>query len=133
MMLKIIILGIVFIGGMFLMGKVFPDRADLLLVFFSGFLGIYFVLLYFEIRSRVRKSLAQKTIRWSGFHLTFWVGIYWGALNCFSKGFYKWFTDPWNITNLIFGLVSPGVLLGVLGMAITEFILIGVFKYRERQ
>ena len=133
MLLKIIILGIAFIGGMFLMGKVFPERGDLFLAFFLGFLGIYLVLLYFEIRSRVRKSFAQKSIRWSGFHLTFWVGIYWGALNCFSKGFHKWFADPLSFITLIFDLVSPGVLLGLLGMAITEFILIGVFKYRERR
>ena len=133
MILKIIIFGAALFGTVFLDRKfLFPKKIIVPdLIFLVWLFGVYLILLYLEIKSRIPKDNNLKKLRWSGFHFTFWAGVLWWVFLGFS-GSYSWFGDPIRAIGLLVGLAFGGVIFGLLGMAITQFLLIFVFKLPDR-
>ena len=134
MILKIIFFGAVLFGTVFLDREIlFPKKIVVPdIIFLVWLLGVYLILLYLEIRSRIQKDNDLKRLRWSGFHFTLWTGVLWWVFLAFS-GSYSWFADPIRAIGLLVGLAFGGVIFGLLGMAITQFLLILVFKLPDRE
>jgi len=132
------LLRIIFFGA-FLFGTVLLERNFLLpkniifpdLIFCGWLFCGYLTLLYLEIRSRVRKAASQRQLRWAGFHFSFWAGFFWSIFWA-SPGSDSWFVHPLNFFSLLAGLVAGGVIAGIFGMAITQFMVILVFKQPEQ-
>jgi len=133
MLLRIIIFAAFFLAILlfhreFLLPKkiVIPILFDYILLF-----AAYLILLYFEIKSRIGKAPKWKQLRWGGFHFTFWGGFFWGVYFS-SPAIHSWFADPLRFIGYLLGWVTSGVIFGLIGMAITQFMLIRVFKLPER-
>ena len=132
MILRIIIFGVV------LFGTVFLDRKFLLLknilvpdvIFLVWLFGVYLILLYLELRSRIPKGNNLKKLRWSGFHFSFWAGFLWWVFLTFS-GSFSWFAEPIRVIGLLVALAFGGVIFGLFGMAITQLMLLRIFKLPE--
>jgi hypothetical protein len=93
--------------------------------------GVYMALLYWEIRTRIRDGVTQKKIRWVGFHFTFWAGFFWGMFFS-SRAMASWFIHPLEFLGFLFGFIASGVIFGIIGMAITQFMVLFVFKQPEQ-
>jgi hypothetical protein len=132
MVIRIIIFATVLFGTVFLDRRFFISKKIIIpdIIFLSWLFGVYVILLYLEIRSRIQKEENLKKLRWSGFYFTFWVGVLWWLFLAFSGG-YSWFADPIRVIGLLVGLAFGGLIFGLLGMAITQFMLIRIFKLRE--
>ena len=98
---------------------------------FSGLLAVFLILLYLEIRSLIsQENISMWKLRWRGFHFTFWTGVqWWFFLSLPESDFY--FTDAVRLVSVLFGLVIGGVIHGAMGMAITQFMLLIVFKRKD--
>lgn len=93
-------------------------------------LGAYLILLYLEIRKRIAKA-TQKQLRWTGFHFTFWAGFFWGGF-FISRGWHSWFESISNLLVLLLNLAGFGLIFGLVGMAITQFMLLWLFKLPDQ-
>jgi hypothetical protein len=130
---KIFIFGIVFLGTVLLFNKyLIQGNLPILAIVFHGWLCcVYIVLLYLEIRSRLREGATQKQIRWAGFHFTFWAGFFWGMLFS-SRSMDSWFIHPVDFFSFLFGFIGAGIIFGIVGMAITQFMVLFIFKHPEQ-
>jgi len=136
MILRIAIFGIVLFGTTFLQRSFLSARSIIVpdIIFLSFLLGTFLILLYLEIKSFIsQENVSMKKLRWRGFHFTFWTGILWSAPFSFSRGYCAWFADPAQLMGLLAGLVLGGVIFGVMGMAITQFMLSIVFKRKDEE
>jgi hypothetical protein len=133
MVLKIVIFGVLFFGTVFLDRKVLLPGKIMVpdLIFCVWLFCAYLALLYLEIRSRIRKATSQRQLRWAGFHFSFWAGFFWSIFWA-SPGSDSWFVHPLNFFSLFAGLVAGGVIAAIFGMAITQFMVIFVFKQPEQ-
>ncbi len=134
MILKIVVFGIVLFGTLFLKRSfLLPNRIVVPdIIFLPVLLGVFLILLYLEIRSSISQgNVSMKKLRWRGFHFTFWVGLLWSVLFSFSRDDPTWFADPVQLIGLLAGLALGGVIFGVMGMAITQFMLLIVFKRKD--
>jgi hypothetical protein len=133
MVLKIVIFGAFFFGTVLLDRKVLLPSKILVpdLIFFGWLFCAYLALLYLEIRSRVRKVASQRQLRWAGFHFSFWAGLFWSIFWA-SPGSDTWFVHPVDFFSLLGGMVAAGVIAALFGMAITQFMVIFVFKQPEQ-
>ncbi|MDX9820562.1 MAG: hypothetical protein RBT20_01385 [Syntrophales bacterium] len=103
-----------------------PDIA-----FFSGLLAVFLILLYLEIRSLIsQENMSMQKLRWRGFHFSFWTGVQWWFFLSLPESDFC-FTDAARLISLLFGLALGGVIHGVMGMAITQFMLLFVFKRKD--
>jgi hypothetical protein len=129
----------IIIFGVFLFGTVFMERKFLLpkntilpdLIFCGWLFAGYLILLYLEVRSRISRAATQKQLRWAGFHFSFWAGFFWSIFWA-SPGSDSWFVHPFNFFSLLAGLVAGGVIAAIFGMAITQFMVIFVFRQPEQ-
>ncbi len=136
MILRIAVFGIVLFGTTFLQRSFLSARRIIVpdIIFLSFLLGVFLILLYLEIESFIsQENVSMKKLRWRGFHFTFWTGILWSALFSFSRDYRAWFTDPVQLMGLLAGLALGGVIFGVMGMAITQFMLSVVFKLKDEE
>jgi hypothetical protein len=133
MVLKIVIFGAFFFGTVFLDRKVLLPNKILVpdLIFLGWLFCAYLVLLYLEIRSRVRKLASQRQLRWAGFHFSFWAGFFWSIFWASPRSD-TWFVDPVNFFSLLGGVIAGGVIAALFGMAITQFMVMFVFKQPEQ-
>jgi|MudIll2142460700_1097286.scaffolds.fasta_scaffold587720_1 protein-S-isoprenylcysteine O-methyltransferase Ste14 len=126
------------IWGFFLFGTVFLERRFLLprkillpdIFFLAPLLGLYLILIYMEIRSYSLREKRPQKVRWRGFHFTFLTGVLWWAFISFSANF-SWFADPIRIIGLLAGLFFGGLIFGLLGMTITQFMITVILKKRK--
>lgn len=129
MLIKIVLGGAIFLGTVFFDRKYLMPKGIIVpdLIFCGWLFGVYLTLLYLEIRSRIRSTSSLKQLRWAGFHFSFWAGLFSGLFIA-SPESHSWFSDPLNFIGLLGGLISMGVISGLLGMAITQFMLLLIFK-----
>jgi hypothetical protein len=133
MIIKIAIWGLLFYWAFILNREVLVPKNLMILVLITQLLLFfaYMALLYWEIRTRTRKAATQKQLRWAGFHFTFWVGFLWwmpfGSLQSESL-----FYHPVNFFSFVASMTISGILFGIVGMAITQFMIIYVFKQPEQ-
>ena len=132
MILRIIILGMVFVAAIAAIREfTLTEKIKALELIFCGWLFInYMALLYWEIHSRIRQGATQKQIRWAGFHFTFWAGFFWGILFA-SRSINSMFTHPVEFFTLLSMFALSGVIFGIVGMAITQFMVLFLFKQPE--
>lgn len=133
MVLRIIIFGVFLFGTVLLERTILLPKNIILPDFlFCGWLFCaYLLLLYLEIRSRIPKATSQKELRWVGFHFTFWAGFFWSVFVA-SPGSDSWFVHPLNFFGLLAGCILGGIIFGILGMAITQFMLLLIFKLTDQ-
>jgi hypothetical protein len=55
--------------------------------FFLFLIFTYLLLLFLEIKSKVSKGLTYKQAKTAGFIFSFWIGVIWGILISFYRGF----------------------------------------------
>jgi hypothetical protein len=133
MILKIVIFWMLFFGTIVLDQQVLRPQNIILpdIVLYGWLFCVYLALLYFEVRTRIKKATTQKQMRWAGFHFTFWAGFIWGM---FFAGFdiNSWFFNPITFFGFVSSFIIWGIIFGILGMAITQFMVIYVFKQPEQ-
>jgi hypothetical protein len=126
------------IWGVFLFGTVFLERRFLLprkilipdLFFLAALFGLYLILIYKEIKSYSSTEKRLQRLRWRGFFFTFLTGVLWWIFISFSGNF-SWFADPIRLIGLLAGLFFGGLILGLGGMAITQFMIPIILKQRK--
>jgi hypothetical protein len=133
---KIVIWGGAFYGTIVLGREVLVPHDMMILVLVTGVLPffIYLALLYLEIRSRIKKDATQKQIRWAGFYFTFGVGFIWGTAFSSALGHHPLcsISDPSTLFIILFSGIVSGIIVGIVGMAITQFMVLFVFKQPEQ-
>lgn len=130
---RIAIFGTVFLATVLLFRIYFisKDFTIIVIAFHCWLFSVYLALLYWEIRSRIRDGATQKKIRWSGFHFTFWAGFFWGMLFA-SRSIDSWFLHPVDFLGFLLGFVASGIVFGIVGMALTQFMVLYVFQQPEQ-
>lgn len=107
-----------------------PDLVHVLL-----YLCAYLILLSLEIRSRLLKSASQRRLRWMGFIFTFWAVTFFFVIPVLiSRNFTSGdlFSDSrYNIYSLFVFSMGWGLLAGVVGMFITQLMVLFLFKQPE--
>ena len=102
------------------------------LIFICWLLVVWLALLYWELRSQIEHTTNWKRLRRTGFHFGFWAGIFWGIFIA-SYAFTSWFADPIRFFGYLAGWIAWGIIFGLLGMAITQFMLILIFRLPEEK
>jgi hypothetical protein len=134
MLVKIVIFGAFLLGTVLFQREFLLPKKIVIPVLFDcvWLFGGYLILLYLEIRSKVAKAPKWKNLRWTGFHFTFWAGFFWGAYFS-SPAMHSWFSAPLRFIGYLVGWVVSGIVFGLLGMAITQFMLLIIFKLPDRE
>lgn len=134
MVFRIILFGILLFGTVLLERKFLqPIGLELRVILYcAGLLCAYLILLYLEIRSKVYGTANWKQLRWRGFHFGFWAGVFWGIFIA-SPGFNSLFADPVRFAGDLAGCFAWGIISGIVGMAITQFMLLLIFKLPEEK
>ena len=129
---KIVLWGTMFYGTFLLNGDMIISqyRGILYIIIQILIFCAYIVLLYWEIRGRIKKAATQKQLRWVGFYFTFAVGFLW-ALSFQLFGKKTWFSDPIIFWGLLASDIVVGIMIGIVGMAITQFMILFFFKQPE--
>ncbi len=132
LILRIIIFGVLFMTTVIFFRHYLMHKNIILIdILLHGWLfSNYMALLYLEIHSRIRTGATQKQIRWAGFHFTFWAGFFWGIFFA-SRSIDSMFIHPAKFFTLLSMFVLSGVIFGIVGMAITQFMVLFLFKQPE--
>jgi hypothetical protein len=133
MALKVVIFGVLLYGTFLLYRKflLYEEIRAVDFIFCAWLFCVYLTLLYFEVRSRIQKATTQQQLRWAGFRFTFWVSFLWGILFA-SRGLDFIVYQPLDLFGLLVAAAMIGALFGVVGMAITQFMVLFVFEQPEQ-
>lgn len=137
MILKLLGLGTVLIGTTFLDKTIYAyydlDLPDFIHLPF--YICAYFVFLFLEIRSKLLNSTSHRKLRWMGFQFTFWSVLLWLAITSIILDGYtpdKFFGHPrYNVYFRLTLATWWGILAGVVGMLITQLMVLFIFKQPE--
>ena len=135
MILRITIFGIYLFGTLLLKKHYLLPRRVVLpdIVFLGVLLAVFLILLYLEIRSLISQgNISMMKLRWRGFHFTFWTGVQWWFFLSLPESDFC-FSDAVRLISSLFELALGGVIFGVMGMAITQFMLLIVFKRKDEE
>ncbi len=135
MLPKLLIWGTIFYGTLLLNKNIIvPQHMEILyLIVEVGLFCVYLALLYWEIRVRIKKEATQKQLRWVGFYFTFGVGFIWGMAFSLGLGRYPLFYDPFTFFGTLSSGIVWGIIIGIVGMAITQFMVLFIFRQPEQQ
>ncbi len=137
MTVKLLFLGTVLMGTTALDKNIYayycldvPDFIHLPL-----YICAYFFFLFLEIRSKLLNSTSHRKLRWMGFQFTFWSVLLWLAITSIILDGYtpdKFFGHPrYNVYFLLQLSILWGILAGVVGMLITQLMVLFIFKQPE--
>jgi hypothetical protein len=135
MAFKIVIWGLSYHVGLFLLRNIFDPSSNIgmsLLIMHALLFCVYLALLGWEIRTRIRNAATQRQLRWTGFLFTFCVGFLWWMPFASSLISESSFYNPSNILEYFTYLTISGIIFGVIGMAMTQYMVLFVFKQPEQ-